>query len=163
MFDAMLDDRGADGTNGDAKSREITGSKEWQRVHRALAKVAKARSALDFREAQCIRAAIAANVHARLGYGSFIEYLERVLGYSPRMAHEKIRVAEALEALPRIAELLRNGALHWSAVRILTRIATEETEAMWIEATTGKSIRDVERLCSGRARGDHPSDDVRLD
>jgi hypothetical protein len=37
-------------------------------------------------------------------------------------------------------------------------VATRETEATWLEASTGKTAHEVERLVSGHARGSKPSD-----
>ena len=49
------------------------------------------------------------------------EYVERLLGYAPRVSHDKLRVAEALEQLPETASRLRDGSLKYSQVRELTR------------------------------------------
>ncbi len=81
-----------------------------------------------FEEGEKLRAAERARVHERLGYGSFVEYIERLFGYSPRLTFEKLRVAEALEALPQLAAALRQGNVSWSSVRELTRVATRATE-----------------------------------
>ena len=99
-------------------------------------------------------------VHVRLGLASFAEYVERLFGYAPRLTHEKLRVAEALEQLPRSAEALRSGARSWSALRELTRVATPETEAAWLDAVRSKTVREVERLVSGHAPGSLPNDAV---
>ena len=58
-----------------------------------------------------------------LGFGTFAEYVERLLGYRPRWTSERLRVAEALELLPELDQALRDGAVSWSAVRELTRVA----------------------------------------
>ncbi len=93
-----------------------------------------------------------------LGFGSLAEYLESVFGWSARFVHEKMRVAHALEALPKIANALKTGVLSWSAVRELTRVATRSTEEEWLKAVLEKSMREIEELVSGRKRGDKPSD-----
>ena len=43
-------------------------------------------------------------------------------------------------------------------MRELCRVAAPETEAEWLRAVEGKTAREVERLVSGRARGDRPTD-----
>src|SRR6187551_2472548 len=96
----------------------------WQAAHEALTRLARTRAGLDFEEGQQLRAAQRARVHERLGYGSFVEYIERLFGYSPRLTLEKLRVAEALEQLEGTATALRDGQLSWSIVRELTRVAT---------------------------------------
>lgn len=103
-----------------------------------------------------LRVAQRGRVHERLGYGSFVEYIERLFGYSPRLTLEKLRVAEALETLPELAKALRSGSATWSSLRELTRVATPETELQWLEAARGRTMRDIERLVSGHRQGDRP-------
>ena len=59
---------------------------------------------------------------------SALDYLERVLGYAPRTAQERLRVARALGGLPVLTEALAQGQLPYSAVRVLTRVVTPGTE-----------------------------------
>ncbi|HEX4352139.1 MAG TPA: hypothetical protein VHZ95_04480, partial [Polyangiales bacterium] len=63
--------------------------------------------------------AVRVEVWRRFGNASFHEYLETVLGYSPRQVTERVRIATALEDLPEIADALARGELHFSAVREL--------------------------------------------
>ncbi len=82
-------------------------------------------------------------------------------GYGPRVTEEKLRVAEALQRLPVLAAALAAGDLSWSAVRELTRVAVGETERDWLAAAKSRTVREVERLVSGRRPGDTPADPVR--
>ena len=88
-----------------------------------------------------------------------VEYRERTLGYAPRTALERLRVAEALERLPTITDALASGRIAYSAVRELTRIATADTEGAWLNCALGKTVREVEALVAGRAPGDRPEDE----
>jgi hypothetical protein len=97
-------------------------------------------------------------VHARLGYGSFREYVERLFGYGARVVQDKLRVAEALEGLPVLTEALRSGRACWSVLRELTRVATPKTEGEWLAAAEGRTVREVEQLVSGHAPGSCPSE-----
>src|SRR5687767_5622267 len=81
----------------------------WLHAHEGLVKLARKRAGLDFEEGRLLLCAWRGETHARLGYGSFAEYVERLFGYSPRQTQEKLRVAEALEALPGTAQALRTG------------------------------------------------------
>jgi hypothetical protein len=130
----------------------------WVRADRELRRLAKERAAADYEEGRWIAVLDRENGHWRLGYASLPEYLERLFGYSPRLSREKVRVALALEELPELAQSLRDGVLNWSAVRELSRIATRETEGEWLDAVRGRSIREVERLVTGRKIGDRPTD-----
>lgn len=131
---------------------------EWQKAHEALTELARRRAGLEFEEGRWLRVAVAARVHRQLGYASFTEYIERLFGYAARLTHDKLRVAEALECLPELTRSLRAGTVSWSAVRELTRVVTPETEQVWLEAARGRSMREVEKLVSGRRLGDLPTD-----
>ena len=135
-----------------------TSATDWEQAHEALVRLAKTRSGLDFEEGTWLLVALRSGTHVHLGYGGFAEYVERLFGYSPRFTQERLRVAEALQELPRLCERLANGELSWSAVREITRVATAKTEARWADAAEGRTAREVERLVSGHRPGDEPDD-----
>ena len=143
---------------GDGDGDGDAGEREWQTIDRELRALAKRRCALDADEMQLLARAIRVEVWRQLGMVSLHEYLERVLGHSPRQATERVRVATALEDLPELADALATGELHFSAVRELTRVATRATEQAWLDAARGKNLRQVEQAVAGRKRGDRPSD-----
>jgi 5-methylcytosine-specific restriction endonuclease McrA len=130
--------------------------RDWVRAHAALTRLARERAAADAEEGRCLLVAWRSGAHVHLGFGSFAEYVERLLGYSPRATREKLRVAEALEALPESAHALEQGTLTWCAARELTRVATADTEVAWLEAAHGKTTRELERLVAGRQPGEPP-------
>jgi 5-methylcytosine-specific restriction endonuclease McrA len=130
----------------------------WEESHRVCVELAAAERAHDDRIGVALLRAYRDRVHRHLGYGAFTEYADRIFGYSARMTRERLRVALALEGLPRTAEALRGGLLHWSAVREITRVATPETEVEWIDAATGKTVRAVEVMVAERHPGQRPSD-----
>ncbi|HSK02972.1 MAG TPA: hypothetical protein VK932_17090 [Kofleriaceae bacterium] len=84
--------------------------------------------------------------------------MERAMGYAPRTAAERLRVARAVAELPLMADALEDGQLAHSAVRELSRIAVPETEDAWLEAARGKSLREIEAMVSGHKPGDLPTD-----
>jgi hypothetical protein len=131
---------------------------EWQRAHDELQRLARSHAGLDFEEGRWLVRAHRSRVHERLGFGSFSEYVGRLFGYGTRLVQEKLRVAEALERLPELAEALKQGRVCWSALRELTRVATPETESVWLAAATGRTVRELETLVSGLAPGSQPGD-----
>lgn len=131
---------------------------DWQVAHEALVELARTRAGLDFDEGRWLLSARRARAHAQLGFGSFSEYIERLFGYAPRLTHDKLRVAEALETLPELAQALRDGSMTWSCARELTRVATPETERAWLEQSRGRTMREVERLVSGHGHGSLPDE-----
>jgi hypothetical protein len=132
---------------------------DWQVAHERLGRLARTRAGLDEEEGRWLLAAFRQQVHARLGYGSFSEYAGRLFGYGARLVQEKLRVAEALEGLPAMTRALQSGGICWSAVRELTRVATAGTEAHWLGASQGKTVREVEKLVVGLGPGSRPTDE----
>ena len=130
----------------------------WEQVHDALLRVGRARGALDADEARWLREAEQIQIWRPLGLVSMIDYLERALGYAPRTAQERMRVARALGDLPEIEAALAHGELPFSAVKELARVATRNTEAAWRAAARDKSLREVEQLVAGHRPGDLPDD-----
>jgi hypothetical protein len=131
---------------------------DWRSVDRALRALRGRRAALDAEEARWLREAEALQIWRPLGMVSAIDYMERVLGYAPRAAQERLRVARALGVLPRLTAALATGELLFSAVRELTRVATPVTEAAWHDAAIGKNLRQVEDLVADHRPGDRPDD-----
>ncbi len=140
--------------------REAGHESKCEQLHRRLKRIVKARAALDAQEAEALREAERLGMWRHYGYGSLIEYMEMELGYPPRVALERLRVAKAIVTLPAIGEAMAQGDLSFSAGRELTRVATPETEGEWLEAASDKNVRDVENMVSGHKRGDKPTDPV---
>ena len=151
---------GAEGDRGIAFDslavRGVPAAAGWREADRELRRLAARRCALDAAEAHWLRAARDAEVRLHLGLGSFIEYLERTLGYRPRTALERLRVDDALAALPKIGDALAAGRVAYSTVRELSRVADADTEQAWLDAVAGRTVREVEAMVAGRARGDDP-------
>ncbi|HZD53118.1 MAG TPA: DUF222 domain-containing protein, partial [Woeseiaceae bacterium] len=67
-------------------------------------------------------------------------------GIGMNAAREKVRVANALGALPQVSERYRNGEISYSKVRAISRIATPETEAYLLQIARFGSAAHVEGL-----------------
>src|SRR5881628_937058 len=109
-------------------SNHFGGSPLAHEADRQLRTLAARRAALDVEEARWLVVARDEKVHEAYGFGTFVEYCERVLGYRSHTTRERLRVATALSSLPEITNALATGALSYSAVRELTRVADAETE-----------------------------------
>jgi hypothetical protein len=141
-----------------AEAWEREHAAEWGRVDQKLRGIAARRAALDAEEARLLRYAEELKLWRGFGFGSLLEYMERAMGYAPRTAVERLRVARAIAELPLIADALEDGELAHSAVRELSRVAVPETEDAWLEAARGKNLREVEAMVSGHKPGDLPTD-----
>jgi hypothetical protein len=131
---------------------------DWRTVDRALRAIRHSRAALDAEEMHWLRQAEALEIWRPLGMVSVLDYLERELGYAPRTAQDRLRVARALGPLPRLTAALAGDELAYSAVRELTRVAMPATEASWVAAAAGKNLRQIEELVAEHRPGDRPDD-----
>jgi len=143
-----------------SKDESVHVGSGWREAHDTLVGIAKRRGGLDAEEATWLLIARREQVHVPLGFGSFLEYLERTLGYRPRTAIERLRVAEELETLPATRELLAGGGISYSAVREMSRVAEPDTERAWLDAVANKTMREIERAVAGHKKGDLPDDPV---
>ena len=96
---------------------------------------------------------------ARGGWGvqgarSCAHWLSWRVGMNLGAARERVRVARALPALPRIAAAHARGELSYAKVRALTRVATPETEERLLTFGKAGTASHVERLVRGWRRVD---------
>src|SRR5258706_2991710 len=129
---------------------------DWRTVNAALLRIARCRGEVDAEEAGWLVAAERLHVHRHLGCVPLLEYFERVLGYGPRAAADRLRVAKALQDLPETRAALAKGHIPFTGVRELTRVAVPATEHVWLEAAAGKTVRQIEGMVAGRRPGDTP-------
>ncbi len=61
-------------------------------------------------------------------------------------ARERVRVAHALEKLPKISSAMREGRLSYSKVRAITRVASEATEEVFLQIAIYGTAHHVEKL-----------------
>jgi hypothetical protein len=146
------------GANGGFDARVSAGQVDWRTVDLALRGIARRRAAMDSEEARWLREAEALQIWKPLGMVSALDYMERALGYAPKSAKDRLRVARALAHLPRLDGALADGTLAFSAVRELVRVATPANEADWREAAEGKNLRQIEELVADHQLGDGPTD-----
>ena len=104
---------------------------DWRNIDANLRRLAKARAALDAEEARWLRAAEEAHVYRYFGCSSLVEYLEKALGYTPKVAVERIRVATALAELPVTEAGLADGTLCFSTVRELMNKRLAISPLLW--------------------------------
>ena len=129
-----------------------------RKIHRRLGHLARRRAALDLEIGRALVIAKRLEVHRRFGAASFEEYVHGLFGFDAHTVAERLRVAERLEDLPVTREALATGALSFSAVRELTRIAVPQTERAWVKAASGRTIREIEEDVAGARPGDQPDD-----
>src|ERR1700759_1023291 len=110
----------------------------WQEVDLAMRALAKRRNVIDGEEAALLCRVVRDEVWRHCDKVSLFEYLEDVLGYGPKVARERVRVAMELDEMPGLAAALLTSEQSYSAIRELTRVATPETEQAWRDAARDK-------------------------
>jgi hypothetical protein len=83
---------------------------------------------------------------ARHGVASCAQWLSWQCGIGRVAAREKVRVARALEKLPKISDAFRRGVVSYSKVRAMTRIATAANEATLLNVAEHGTAEHVEKL-----------------
>ncbi len=80
------------------------------------------------------------------GFPTMAHWLSWRVGIDLVTAGQKVRVARALENLPRISEAFRRGKLSYSKVRAMTRVATPENEHYLLYTAENGTACHVENL-----------------
>ena len=96
------------------------------------------------------------------GVKSTAHWLNARCGIAMGAAREKVRVARALEALPKVSELFATGQLSYSKVRAITRVATPENEAYLIGVALQGTASHLERLTAAYRKLERLHDPQRL-
>ena len=114
--------------------------------------------ALHYRAMQLLVEFDARRGYQEAGFGSTAEWLAWRIGIKPGAARERVRTALALQRLPRISEAMRDGALSFSKVRAVTRVATPENEEQLLDFARAGSAANLERLVKGWKQLDRKSE-----
>ena len=92
------------------------------------------------------------------GFASCAHWLNWRTGLALGAAREKVRVARALADLPRVSAAMRRGAVSYSKVRAITRVATADTEERLLGFALAGTAAHVERLVRAWRRVDRLAD-----
>jgi hypothetical protein len=92
------------------------------------------------------------------GFRSCAAWLSWRVGLDLGAARERVRVAHALETLPRLAQALARGELSYAKVRALTRVATADTEERLLAVGRAGTAEHVERIVRGWRRMDRKAE-----
>lgn len=105
-------------------------------AHAALAQVARASAEFDAIGGWCAG-----------GIRSFPHWLAINAGFDMHTGAEVLRVGQALQVLPKIAEAFRSGQLSFDKARQVTSVATAANEHVLLEIALGASGAQLARIC----------------
>lgn len=89
-------------------------------------------------------------LHLQAGYGSMFEYCLEHLGLGDFEAFLRITAARLAVTFPMILDLLENGEIHLTAIRLLRHHLTDENHRELLAEAVGKSKRQIETLLARR-------------
>lgn len=112
-------------------------------AHAALAEVAKACAKFDEIDGWC-----------EGGIRSFPHWLTIKAGFDMHTSAELLRVGQALNTLPKIAQAFSAGQLSFDKVRQVTWVATPATEHIMLEIAQGSTGAQLARICRALRRID---------
>ena len=92
------------------------------------------------------------------GWTSCAHWLSWRTGLAPGAAREHVRVARALGNLPKLSDAMRRGAVSYSKVRAVTRVATPETEQALLDVAQCGTAAHVEQIVRGWRRVDRTAE-----
>ena len=103
------------------------------------------------------------DVHLRLGYGSLYLYCRDALRLSEWEAYNRIEVARTARRFPTIFDMLADGSLNLTAIRLLTTHLTPGNHAEVLQSAHGKTKSEVQEIVARLSpRPDVPSSVRRL-
>ncbi|MBC8423628.1 HNH endonuclease [bacterium] len=95
-----------------------------------------------------------------LGYSSIQVYAAEALGFSPSKTSQFVRLAGALEELPRLRQSVASGELGWTKAREVAKVATPASEERWIAEAECSSSRKLEQTVRASRKRAHQAPQV---
>jgi hypothetical protein len=92
----------------------------------------------------------ARRLYLAAGFSSLFGYCREVLALSEGEAYNRVMAARAVRKFPVVLDRLTNGSVNLTTIRLLFKHLTPENHRDLLDASTGKSKRDVERLLAAR-------------
>jgi hypothetical protein len=88
-------------------------------------------------------------LYREFGHASLELYATQSLGFSPNRYWQFKRLADDLERLPVLREAVASGALGWTKAQQVARVATPETQSVWVAKAAATGRREL--ACEVRA------------
>ncbi len=96
--------------------------------------------------------------YEEMGFTTTADWLTWRTQIEANAARERVRTARALQHLPKTAAAMRDGALSFTKVRTLTRVAKPENEEQLLTFATAGSAANLQRLVKGWKQLDRRSE-----
>lgn len=121
-------------------------------VHAAMARVARASAKFD-----------EIGGWGAGGIRSFSHWMTIETGFDMHTSAELLRVGQAMNSLPKIAQAFESGQLSFDKVRHITTVATPATDELLLEIAHGASGAQLARICRALRRIDEANAPAQAD
>ena len=103
----------------------------------------------------------ASRLYLELGHPNIAHYAERQFGMQRSETFEMLRVSRIIDERPLCRDAFTNGELSWSGLKMITRVASTETEEAWLSfaAEHSRSELAAEVQDAAKKNRDRPRDD----
>ncbi len=125
-------------------------------IHKYLVEAFRIGNRARLRFARLLAALSSSRQYLQLGHPSIVQYAERHFGMQRSETYEHLRVAEIIDELPLCREAFEDGKLSWSALKMITRVATSDTEESWLEFARGRSFNELRAEVQDAVRKNRP-------
>src|SRR5216117_3244610 len=103
----------------------------------------------------------ARDLYARAGYKSLFEYCRVTFRFSEQETYNRIAAARTARRFPVTLELLADGSINLTTVRLLAPHLTAENHRTVLEAARGKRTHEVEKIVASLAPRPDVADSIR--
>jgi len=111
-------------------------------IHAYLVKTHRIGNRTRLRFARLLAALAESRLYVQLGHPSITQYAEQCFGVQRSETYELLRVAEIIDERPGCRTAFEDGNLSWSALKLITRVASNETENEWLAFAAERSFSE---------------------
>lgn len=113
------------------------------KVHQYLRKVNRISQRSNLRFIEGVQVVDQDRLYGPMGYPNTAAYVLDCFQRQETWTYEALRVVEALGDCPKLRKAYEDGTICWSVLRELTRVASGETEADWLDFSHKKPFKAV--------------------
>jgi len=125
-------------------------------LHQALRHAAGGEAGLRLELGSAAGELLRRRAYHELGFARLRDYCAERLGLSARELETAAQVVAALAQLPTTRAAFSRGELSWTQARLLVAVATPDTEAPWVAAACGQTVRHLEAIIRRHETGTKP-------
>ena len=112
-------------------------------IHAHLVKANAIGNAARLRFAMLLLAVSESRLYFELGHPGVVQYAEQAFKMGRTETLETLRVAKLMPERPELRAACERGEITWSLLKMLTRVATEESEGEWLTFARKHTVAQI--------------------